>query len=63
MLPFILGGVLTVAVGAVYYMRQKRRQDLEERQLQMFIEQLVWSPEREEYISTSRERIRPLKCE
>ena len=63
MLPLILGGVLTVTVGAVYYMRRKRRQDLEERQLQMFIEQLVWSPEREEYIRTSRERIRPLKCE
>ena len=56
--------VLTPIGGGVayyHYRRRKMREELEQRQLQMFIEQLVWDPNSEEYKRASRQEILPLK--
>ena len=60
MLPLILGGLLVTAVTTAYYVR-RRRQEWEDRQLQMFIEQLVWDPDDKKFVAEERHKILPLK--
>ena len=60
MIPLILGGLLTLTVGTVYYYK-KRREALEAKQLQMFIEQLVWDPDDKKFVTDHREEILPLR--
>jgi hypothetical protein len=61
MLPLIIGGLI-VGLGSVsYYLyKQHRRAYLEDRQLQMFIEQLVWDPDDKRYMVDDRIEILPL---
>ena len=60
MIPVIIGGLLTITVGTMYYWR-KRREALEAKQLQMFIEQLVWDPDDRKFVAEHRDEILPLK--
>ena len=62
MLPLIIGG-LVVGLGSVsaYYLyKHRRRAYLEDRQLQMFIEQLVWDPDDRRFMVEDRIEILPL---
>ena len=60
MLPLIIGGGLILGVGALYVWKQRRRRFLEDRQLQMFIEQLVWDPDDRRFVVDERFQILPL---
>ena len=60
MLPLIIGGGLILGVGALYVWKQRRRRFLEDRQLQMFIEQLVWDPDDRRFMVEDRIEILPL---
>ena len=62
MLPLILGGALVLGIGtvSVYWWKQRRRRFLEDRQLQMFIEQLVWDPDDRRFVVDDRVQILPL---
>ena len=62
MLPLIIGGALVLGIGTVgvYIWKQRRRQFLEDRQLQMFIEQLVWDPDDRRFVVDERFEILPL---
>ena len=60
MLPLILGGGLLLTIGTVYWWKQRRRRHLEDRQLTMFIEQLVWDPDDKKYVVDDRIEILPL---
>ena len=60
MIQLILGGLVVTALSTVYYIR-RRRQELEDRQLQMFIEQLVWDPDDRRYVPGEKQEILPLK--
>ena len=61
MLPLIIGGLI-VGLGSVsyYWYKRRRRAYLEDRQLQMFIEQLVWDPDDKRYMVDDRIEILPL---
>ena len=54
-------GVFTMATGAWYFYRKGRRERLEQRQLEMFIEELVWDPDDGRWVVDDTEEIRPLK--
>ena len=60
MLPYIVGS-LFLGIGSLYYWRKRRRRALEERQLDMFIQQLVWDPDTAKYKEGERTRIYPIK--
>ena len=60
MIQLIVGGLFFTALSTVYYLR-RRRQELEDRQLQMFIEQLVWDPDDRRYVAGEKQEILPLK--
>ena len=62
MLPLIIGGALVLGIGtvSVYFWKQRRRKFLEDRQFQMFIEQLVWNPDDKRFIVDDRFEILPL---
>ena len=60
MLPLIIGGGLIIGVGVLYVWKQRRSRFLEERQLQMFIEQLVWDPDDRRFVVDERFEILPL---
>ena len=60
MLPLIIGGGLILGVGVLYVWKQRRRRFLEDRQLQMFIEQLVWDPDDSRFVVDDRVQILPL---
>ena len=60
MLPLIIGGGLIIGVGVLYVWKQRRRRFLEDRQLQMFIEQLVWDPDDSRFVVDDRVQILPL---
>ena len=63
MIQIMLGVVAGIGSGVAYYYywRRKKREELEQKQLQMFIEQIVWDPNSQEYKSASRQEILPLK--
>lgn len=48
------------SISAYYLYRHRRRACLEERQLQMFIEQLVWDPDDRRFMVEDRVEILPL---
>ena len=62
MLPLIIGGLIVGlgSVSAYYLYKQRRRAYLEDRQLQMFIEQLVWDPDDRRFMVEDRIEILPL---
>ena len=62
MLPLIIGGLIVGlgSVSAYYLYKQRRRTYLEDRQLQMFIEQLVWDPDDRRFVVDDRVQILPL---
>ena len=60
MLPLIIGGGLIIGVGVLYVWKQRRSRFLEDRQLQMFIEQLVWDPDDRRFVVDERFEILPL---
>ena len=60
MLPLIIGGALVLGIGGAYWWKQRRRRFLEDRQLQMFIEQLVWDPDDRRFVVDDRFEILPL---
>ena len=49
-----------IGIGSVFWWKHQRRQFLEERQLQMFIEQLVWDPDDSRFVVDERVQILPL---
>ena len=64
MLQIIAGvgfGILTVGAWIVY--RSVQRSWLEQRQLEMFIEELVWDPDDGRWVVDDSEEIKPLKEE
>ena len=60
MLPLIIGGAIVIGIGSVYWWKHQRRRHLEDRQLQMFIEQLVWDPDDSRFVVDDRVQILPL---
>jgi len=60
MIPYIVGSLI-LGIGSIYYWKKKRREALEQRQLDMFIQQLVWDPDSKEFREGERTRIYPLK--
>lgn len=59
MLPYIIATLVTVTMGGMYYIR-RRREELADRQLQMFLEQLIWDPDDEKYVVDYKDEILPL---
>ena len=62
MLPYIIATLVTVTMGGMYYIR-RRREELADRQLQMFLEQLIWDPDDEKYVVDYKDEILPLPRE
>ena len=56
MLPWIIATFVTIT-GSLYYIRKRRRDELEARQLQMFIEQVVWDADNKKYVVYERDEI------
>ena len=58
----IVAGVFTIGIGGYRYYRRKRAQWLEEKQLQMFIDQLIWDDDDKRWMVEESCLITPLKA-
>ena len=61
MLQFAIGfGVSVISVGVYVFFKKKRRDWLEQKQLEMFIESLVWDSDDHKWVVDECDQIKPI---